>query len=88
MNIRRKIKAAAIAAAMAGLSMGLAACTDSAGAAGSDVVESNGCSGADQDKGKHSGNSCGGVDDKEKVDDKGKADANGCGGPNGCGAAK
>ncbi len=80
MNIRRKIKAAAIAAAMAGLSMGLAACTDSSGAAGTHVVESNGCGGADQDK--DSANSCG------AVDDKGKADANGCGGANGCGAAK
>ncbi len=78
MNIRRTIKAAAIAAAMAGLSMGLAACTDSGGTAGDHVVESNGCGGAngcgaDQDKSKDSANSCGGVDDK------GKADANGCG---------
>ncbi len=84
MNIRRTIKAAAIAAAMAGLSMGLAACTDSGGAAGNHVVESNGCGGAngcgaDQDKGKDSPNSCGGVDDKGKVDDKGNTDANGCG---------
>ncbi len=82
MNIRRTINAAAIAAAMAGLSMGLAACTDSSGAAGNHGVESNGCGGADQDKDKDSANSCGGVDDK------GKADANGCGGANGCGAAK
>ncbi len=78
MNIPRTIKAAAIAAAMAGLSMGLAACTDSSGTAGNQVVERNGCGGAngcgaDQDKSKDSANSCGGVDDK------GKADANGCG---------
>ncbi len=78
MNIRRTINAAAIAAAMAGLSMGLAACTDSAGAAGNHGTQSNGCGGAngcgaDQDKGKDSANGCGGVDDK------GKADANGCG---------
>ncbi len=87
MNIRRTINAAARAAAMAGLSMGLAACTDSSGAAGNHVVESNGCGGAngcgaDQDKGKDSANSCGGADGK------GKADANGCSGANGCGAAK
>ncbi len=78
MNIRRTIKAAAIAAAMAGLSMGLAACTDSGGTAGNHVVESNGCGGAngcgaDKEKNKDSANSCGGVDGK------GKADANGCG---------
>ncbi len=86
MNIHRTIKAAAIAAAMAGLSMGLAACTDSGGTAGNHVVESNGCGGAngcgaDQEKNKDSANSCGGVDGN------GKADANGGGGPNGCGAA-
>ena len=78
MNIHRTIKAAAIAAAMAGLSMGLAACTDSGGTAGNHVVKSNGCGGAngcgaDQEKNKDSANSCGGVDGK------GKADANGCG---------
>ncbi len=78
MNIRRTIKAAAIAAAMAGLSMGLAACTDSGGAAGNQVLESNGCGGAngcgaDKEKNKDSANSCGGIDGK------GKADANGCG---------
>ncbi len=84
MNIRKTISAAAIAAAMAGLSMGLAASADPVTGAGNKVAESNSCSGvsADKDGAKADANGCG----AEK--DKGKADANGCGGPNGCGAAK
>ncbi len=85
MNIRKTtITATAIAAAMAGLSMGLAASADPVTGAGDKVAESNSCSGAsaDKDEAKADTNGCG----AEK--DKAKADANGCGGPNGCGAAK
>ena len=84
MNIRKTITATAIAAAMAGLSMGLAASADPVTGAGNEVAESNSCSGAsaEKDGAKADANGCG----AEK--DKGKADANGCGGPNGCGAAK
>ncbi len=87
MNIRKTtITATAIAAVMAGLSMGLAASADPVTGAGAEVAESNSCSGAspDKDEAKADTNGCG----AEKDTAKAKGDANGCGGPNGCGAAK